>query len=69
MKFDISPAWLKTQGMINGLIALLPNLVLALVVFAFFVLRARWAKALFQGFCRRHKHQHNLGLGSSRITA
>jgi len=36
MNLAISKAWDKIQGMINGLIVMLPNLVLALIVFAVF---------------------------------
>ena len=32
MNIQISAAWEKVQGMLNGFIALVPNLVLALVV-------------------------------------
>jgi len=39
MNLAISKAWDKIQGMINGIIVMLPNLVLALIVFVFFIRR------------------------------
>ena len=34
MNLDIGPAWEKINSLINGAIAILPNLVLAIVMFA-----------------------------------
>jgi hypothetical protein len=46
MNIQISAAWEKVQGMINGFIALLPNLILALVVFAIFSFTIRLKKLM-----------------------
>lgn len=43
MNAEISAVWDKIQGMINGFIVLLPNIVLALIVFAIFFFVARVA--------------------------
>lgn len=54
---SVGPVWNKVQGMINGAIILLPNIVLALIVFAlFFSLRGGlncWSSALPAGIGRR----------------
>jgi small-conductance mechanosensitive channel len=67
MKFNIAPTWAKLQAMLDAFFALLPNLVLALLVFALFVLLARWIKALIRRFCSHHGHQHNVGLVIGRL--
>ncbi|HEY0546503.1 MAG TPA: mechanosensitive ion channel family protein [Pyrinomonadaceae bacterium] len=67
MNFDISPAWAKIQGIVNGFISMLPNLVLALIVFTISCLIARWAKSLIVGFYRRRGRHENLGLVMGRV--
>ena len=67
MNFDISPAWAKIQGIVNGFIFMLPNLVLALIVFTISCLIARWAKSLIVGFYRRRGRHENLGLVMGRV--
>jgi small conductance mechanosensitive channel len=62
MHIDISPAWVKIQAIINGFISILPNLVLALILFTISCLIARWAKSLIVGFYRRRRRHQNLGL-------
>jgi small-conductance mechanosensitive channel len=46
---------------------MLPNLVLALIVFTISCLVARWAKSLIVGFYRRRKRHENLGLVMGRV--
>jgi small-conductance mechanosensitive channel len=46
---------------------MLPNLVLALVVFTISCLLARWAKGLIVGFYRRRGRHQNLGLVMGRV--
>jgi small conductance mechanosensitive channel len=41
MKAEISAVWVKMESMIDGLIILLPNIVLALIVFAIFFFLGR----------------------------
>jgi hypothetical protein len=50
VNLDISPAWLKIQALVNGFISMLPNIVLALILFCISCLFARWAKSLIIGF-------------------
>jgi len=70
MNFEasISAAWDKIQGMINGLILQLPNIVLAVIVFAFFFFAARTIKSLVKQLTRRHRQARNLGLVLGRLS-
>jgi len=68
MDLEVSTAWAKIQGMINGAIALLPNLVLALIVFAIFWFIARGIKSLVKRLTRRHRQARNLGLVLGRLS-
>ena len=45
---SISAAWQKIQGMIDTLIVMLPNIVLALIVFALFFFRRQMAEVAGQ---------------------
>jgi small conductance mechanosensitive channel len=65
--FDISPAWAKIQVIVNGFIFMLPNLVLALILFMISCLIARWAKSLIIGFYRRRGRHQNYGLVIGRV--
>ena len=53
--------------MINGLILLLPNIMLALIVFAVFLFAARVIKSLVKRFTRQHRQARNLGLVLGRL--
>ena len=64
---SVSAAWNKLQGMINGLIVMLPNIVLALIVFALFFFAARGIKSLVKRFTRRYRQARNLGLVLGRL--
>src|ERR1044071_7176611 len=68
MNFDIGPAWAKINSIINGAIAMLPNLILAAVVFAAAMLLARWLRRLIINFYGRHKRHQNLGIVLGRLT-
>ncbi len=68
MELEVSTAWTKIQGMINGAISLLPNLVLALIVFAIFWFIARGIKSLVKRLTRRHRQARNLGLVLGRLS-
>lgn len=52
MNAQISAAWDKVQSTINDFIILLPNLVLALIVFAIFFLVAKAIKRLVKRLTR-----------------
>jgi small conductance mechanosensitive channel len=68
VNFDFSPAWIKIQLLVNGFISMLPNLLLALVVFTISCLIARWAKSLIVEFYHRRGRHENLGLVMGRVT-
>jgi small-conductance mechanosensitive channel len=65
---SVSTAWGKIQAMTNSLIVLLPNLILALIVFAIFWFGARGLKSLVRRLTRRHRQARNLGLVLGRLS-
>ncbi|WP_414565315.1 MULTISPECIES: mechanosensitive ion channel family protein [unclassified Anabaena] len=67
MNAEISRAWDKVQGMINGFIALLPNIVLGLIVFILFLFIAGRIKALVKRLTRNRRYARNLGLVLGRL--
>lgn len=67
MNFDIGPAWEKINSIINGAIAILPNLVLAIIVLAVALMLSRWLKGLVVGFYARHGRHQNLGIVLGRL--
>ncbi|BAZ20651.1 MscS mechanosensitive ion channel [Kalymmatonema gypsitolerans NIES-4073] len=67
MNTEISAAWNKVQNMINGFMVLLPNIVLALIVFAFFFFIAGRIKGLVKRLTRKHRQARNLGLVLGRL--
>ncbi|MEG3896355.1 MULTISPECIES: mechanosensitive ion channel family protein [unclassified Microcoleus] len=64
----VSTAWGKIQAMTNSLITILPNLVLALIVFAIFWFAARVFKSLVKRLTSRHRQARNLGLVLGRLS-
>lgn len=69
MKFQqsIAAAWAKIGGLINGFIVLLPNIILAAIVFIAFFFAARWLKMLVKRLTRRHRQARNLGMVLGRL--
>jgi len=67
MNIQISAAWEKVQSMVNGFIALLPNIVLALIVFAIFFIVAGIIRRLVRRLTRNRHHARNLGLILGRL--
>ncbi|MEG4170398.1 MULTISPECIES: mechanosensitive ion channel family protein [unclassified Microcoleus] len=67
MKAEISAVWVKIQSMIDGLIILLPNMVLALIVFAIFFFFGRAIKRAVRRLTRNHHQARNLGLVLGRL--
>ncbi|MGE5656309.1 MAG: mechanosensitive ion channel family protein [Actinomycetota bacterium] len=65
---SVSTAWAKVQAMSNSLIIMLPNLVLAIIVFLIFFLVAGWLKFLVKRVTRRHRQARNLGLVLGRLS-
>ncbi|MDF0555315.1 mechanosensitive ion channel family protein [Kamptonema sp. UHCC 0994] len=64
----VSTAWGKIQAMTNSLITLLPNIVLALIVFAIFWFAARAFKSVVKRLTSRHRQARNLGLVLGRLS-
>ena len=67
MNAEISVVWDKIQGMINAFIVLLPNLVLALIVFAIFFFIARTIKKVVKRLTRDRRQARNLGMVLGRL--
>jgi len=67
MNAEISTAWDKVQSMVNGFIALLPNIVLGLIVFIFFLFIASRIKLLVKRLTRNRRSARNLGLVLGRL--
>lgn len=64
---SIAAAWAKIVGLIDNFILILPNLVLAAIVFATFFFAARWLKKLVKRLTRRHRQARNLGMVLGRL--
>ena len=67
MKAEISIVWKKMQSMIDGFMIMLPNLVLALIVFAIFFCFGREIKRVVRRVTRHHHQARNLGLVLGRL--
>ncbi len=65
---SVTTAWGKIQAMIDGVIVMLPNLVLAIIVFALFFAAARTLKSLVKRLTRRYRHARNLGMVLGRLS-
>ena len=63
----VTAAWNKIGGMIDSFIVMLPNIVLAVIVFILFFFAARWLKLLVKRLTRRHRQARNLGLVLGRL--
>ena len=57
----------KMQAMLNGFIALLPNLILALIVFFIFFFVARTIKRVVRNLTRDRRQARNLGMVLGRL--
>lgn len=64
---DVSIAWTNIQRLLADLIALLPNLGLALIVFVLFFIFSKFLKFLVKRLTRRHRQARNLGLVLGRL--
>ncbi len=65
---SVSTAWEKVQSLSNSVIVLLPNLVLAAIVFIIFFFIARLLKHSVKRLTRRHRQARNLGLVLGRLS-
>lgn len=63
----VTAAWNKIGGMIDSFIVMLPNIVLAVIVFILFFFAARWLKLLVKRLTRRHRQARNLGMVLGRL--
>jgi len=63
----VTAAWNKIGGLIDSSIIMLPNIVLAIVVFVIFSFVARWLKLLVKRLTRRHRQARNLGMVLGRL--
>ena len=61
MRFNISVAWTKIQAIADQFMEMLPNLILALVVFALFYVAAKWIRTLVKRFSTRFHRANHLG--------
>jgi len=67
MNAEISTLLDKMQAMLNGFIVLLPNMVLALIVFAIFFFVARAIKRVVRNLTRERRQARNLGMVLGRL--
>lgn len=67
MTEEISILLDKMQAMLNGFIILLPNIVLALIVFTIFFFVARTIKKIVKKVTRNHHQARNLGMVLGRL--
>ncbi len=67
MKFDPSVAWTKILTLANGLVAALPNIVIACLVFALFYYIARQVRLLVRRVTETHRRTHSVGLVLGRL--
>lgn len=67
MKIDISQAWQTIQSWINSLIALLPNLVVAVIVFILFFLIGKGVRRIVLNLTRKHQRSQHVGYVVGRL--
>lgn len=67
MNAEISSLLDKMQAMLNGFIVLLPNMMLALIVFAIFFFVARAIKRVVKNLTRERRQARNLGMVLGRL--
>jgi hypothetical protein len=65
MKAEISVLWEQAQGMMQGFMAILPNIVIALIVFIIFVYIGTLTKRIVKRITRHYRHARNLGMVSA----
>ena len=67
MNAELSTLLDKMQAMLNGFIILLPNMVLALIVFAIFFFAGRAIKKVVRNLTRDRRQARNLGMVLGRL--
>ena len=69
MNLDFSAIWVKLQAMLQGLIVLIPNLLIGLVVFLLFYFGARLIRRVIQSLAERAGQPTGIALVFSRIAS
>lgn len=67
-KDSVTTAWGKIQAILDSLVLMLPNIVLAIIVFALFYLAGKNIRSLVKRLTRRHRQARNLGLVLGRLS-
>ncbi|MGG6240030.1 mechanosensitive ion channel family protein [Nodosilinea sp. AN01ver1] len=67
MNLDYSAVWEKIQSMANGFLALLPNVVLAILVFLIFFFVAKGIRTTVRRLTQRQRRTRNVGLVLGRL--
>jgi small conductance mechanosensitive channel len=62
VKIDLSNAWRSWDRMLDGAVALLPNLILATVIFIIFLILASAVRSVVRKISQQRNHHRNLGL-------
>ncbi len=65
---DFSQAWMSVQAILNGFLARLPYLVLALIVFVLFYFAGKGVRGLVRRFSEKRRRHRNLGLVLGRLS-
>ena len=63
----LQTSWQQLMGMVKGTIELLPNIIIAIIVFILFWIVAKLSRRLIKNFTRR-KQSRNLGLVLARLS-
>lgn len=63
----IQSLWTRSKEMLNGLIDIIPNLILAFIVFILFVFLARGIRNFVRHLTQNRRHARNLGLVLGRL--
>lgn len=69
MRLNIEAAWVRLQGMLQGLITAIPNLVIGVAIFVLFVFAARLARRAVHTLTERAGHQPGTVLVFSRLAS
>ncbi len=62
MPIDVSNAWKSGSRIINNVISLLPNIVIAVLIFAVFLILASTAKSVVRRFSQRRQRRQTLAI-------
>jgi small conductance mechanosensitive channel len=67
-KFDLSNAWKSGEKIINDAISLLPNFVIALVIFGIFLILGSALKSMVRRVLERRQSHRNLAILLGQLT-